>query len=224
MTQFFYKLFATGTEAGKSMGGCYFTKILPINVPKSYTGIIQVFDKKFSFSSNFYYLEIGFYLSITDIVGAMDTLIQERHNHGEDCLSVEVSRRTQNLRLTLQMKDLALNYFVRNWDTFSKVMIVMKLQSCWKKDLTNQILFTKWSAFTIWWYTRTWSNTISLVTRRPACCVVFHLIQSSRQETIKRLDSIWAVRPSVIYSSDSCSKKLVLSLTWKTWAVKKSLH
>ena len=35
-------------------------KNLPINVPKSYGGKIYVFEKKFSKSSEFFYLEPGF--------------------------------------------------------------------------------------------------------------------------------------------------------------------
>ena len=43
-------------------------------------GKFMFFHKKLSKSSEFYYLEPGLYPSITDIVEAMNTLIQERHN------------------------------------------------------------------------------------------------------------------------------------------------
>ena len=46
----FTKFFAGATESGKSMGGCNFGNILPINVPKSHSGKIQVFSLK---NSNF---------------------------------------------------------------------------------------------------------------------------------------------------------------------------
>ena len=55
------------------------------------------FDKKPSKSSEFYYLEPGLQPSITDIVEAMKTRIQERHNHNENCILVKVSRRTQEV-------------------------------------------------------------------------------------------------------------------------------
>ena len=42
------------------------------------------YDKKLSKSSDFYYLEPGPYLSITDIVEAKNILIQECHNHSEN--------------------------------------------------------------------------------------------------------------------------------------------
>ena len=79
------------------MGGCNFRKNLPINVPKCYGGKIYFFDKTFSKSSEFFYLEPGIYPSITDIVEAMNILIQERHSHSENCIKVKVSRRTQKV-------------------------------------------------------------------------------------------------------------------------------
>ena len=41
-------------------------------------GKLMLFDKKLSKSSEFYYLEPGLHPSMTDIVEAMNTLIQER--------------------------------------------------------------------------------------------------------------------------------------------------
>ena len=59
------------------------------------------FDEKLSKSSEFYYLEPGLYPSITDIVEAMNTLVPERHNHSEICITVKVSRRTQKNEIYL---------------------------------------------------------------------------------------------------------------------------
>ena len=60
--------------------------------------------------SEFYYLELGLYPHVTDIVEAMNTLIQERHNHRENCIRVKVSRRTQKVKIHLadEGSDLAL--------------------------------------------------------------------------------------------------------------------
>ena len=55
------------------------------------------FDKKRSKSSQFYYLEPGLYPSLMNIVEAMNTLIQERHNHSKNCITVKVYRRTQKV-------------------------------------------------------------------------------------------------------------------------------
>ena len=59
------------------------------------------FDKKFWKLSEFYYLEPGLHPSITDIIEAVNTLIQERHNCNEKCITVEVSRRTRKIEIYL---------------------------------------------------------------------------------------------------------------------------
>ena len=69
------------------------------------------FDKKSSKSSEFYYLEAGLYPSITDIVEAMNILIQERHNHIENCIKVKVSRRTQKVKIYLASEGSSLTFF-----------------------------------------------------------------------------------------------------------------
>ena len=97
--ELFYKLFTRATESGRSMGGCNFRNILPINVPKVTEGKFMFFDKKFSKSLEFFYLETGLFHSITDIVEAMNILIQERHNHSDNCIKVKVSRRTQKVEI-----------------------------------------------------------------------------------------------------------------------------
>ena len=93
------------------MGGFNFKNILPINVKKVKEGEIMFFDKKLSKSSELYYLEPGLYPSITDIVGAMNTLIQERHNHSENCITVEVSRRTRKVEIYLANETSGLVFF-----------------------------------------------------------------------------------------------------------------
>ena len=62
---------------------------------------IMFYDKKLSKSSEFYYLEPCLYPSITDIVEAINILIQGRHNHSENCIKVKVSRRTQKVEIYL---------------------------------------------------------------------------------------------------------------------------
>ena len=69
------------------------------------------FGKKLSKSSEFYYPEPGLYPSITDSVDAMKTLIQERHNHSENCMTVKVSRRTQKVEIYLANEVSGLAYF-----------------------------------------------------------------------------------------------------------------
>ena len=49
----------------------------------------------------------------------MNILLQERHNHSENCIKVKVTRRTKKLRFALQKKDPVLRPLVQVWDTFS---------------------------------------------------------------------------------------------------------
>ena len=60
-------------------------------------GYFKFFDEKLSKSTYTYNLEPGLCISITDIVEAMNTLIQERNNHKETCITVKVSRRSQKV-------------------------------------------------------------------------------------------------------------------------------
>ena len=53
-------------------------------------------DKKLSKTSEFYYLGPGLYPSSTDIVEAMNTLIQERHTHSEKCITFNGSQERKN--------------------------------------------------------------------------------------------------------------------------------
>ena len=64
-------------------------------------GYFKFFDEKLSKSISTYNLEPGLYTSITDIVEAINTFIQERNNHNETCITVKVSRRTQKVVIML---------------------------------------------------------------------------------------------------------------------------
>ena len=73
-------------------------------------GWFMFFGKKLSKSSEFYYLELDLYLSITDIVEAMNTLIQKRHNHSERCITVEMFRITQEVEIYLANETSGLSF------------------------------------------------------------------------------------------------------------------
>ena len=49
----------------------------------------------------YYYLETGIYHSLTDIVEAMNSLIQNRNNHHTTCIGVKMDRRTQKIAFSL---------------------------------------------------------------------------------------------------------------------------
>ena len=92
-------------------------------------GEFLVFDQKLPNLSEFYYLENGFYPSITDVVEAMNTLIQERHNHSENCIIVKVSRKTQKKNeIYLANEKSGLAFFSTDLGTLSEVMLAMNLE------------------------------------------------------------------------------------------------
>ena len=64
-------------------------------------GYFKFFDEKLSKSTSTFNLEPGLYTSVTDIVEAMNTLIQERNNHNETCITVKVSRRSRKVVIML---------------------------------------------------------------------------------------------------------------------------
>ena len=64
-------------------------------------GKFKFFDEKLPKFTSTYNLEPGLYTSIVDIVEAMNTLIKERNNHNESCITVMVSRRKQEVVIML---------------------------------------------------------------------------------------------------------------------------
>ena len=109
-TELFNEFFARATESGKSMGSCNFRNILRINVTKCYQNLCFL-TKKLSKPSELYYVEHRLYPSIADIVEAMNTLIQERHNNSENYITVKVSRRTQKVEIYLANEGSGFTYF-----------------------------------------------------------------------------------------------------------------
>ena len=124
------KFFAGATESGGEMGACIFGNILPIKVQNCYGGKIYFFDPNNSNFSEYNYLEPGLYHSNTDIVETTNTLIQDRHNHRETSIAVKVSRRTQKMRFTSQLKNWVLHFSVRTWVTNLEALLAMTLEYC----------------------------------------------------------------------------------------------
>ena len=88
-----------------NLEGQWEVAISEISYPSMYQNITEgkfkFFDEKLSKSTSTYNLEPGLYTSITDIVEAMNRLIQERNNHNETCITVKVSRKTQKVVILL---------------------------------------------------------------------------------------------------------------------------
>ena len=70
------------------------------------------YDDKLSKTTEAHYLEPGLYSSITDIVKALNTLIQERDNHRDTCIPVKVSRVTQKKEVSLANGESRLSIFI----------------------------------------------------------------------------------------------------------------
>ena len=68
-------------------------------------------DEKISKTTEAYYLEPGLYSSITDNVEAMNTLIQERNNHRDRCITIKVSRVTQRVKVYLVNEESSQAFF-----------------------------------------------------------------------------------------------------------------
>ena len=100
-TEFFYKLLPEQLNLEGQLEVAISEKSYPSMYQNVTEGKFMFFDTKLSKSPEFYYLEPGIYPSITDIVEAMNTVIQVRHNHSENCIIVEVSRRTQKVEIYL---------------------------------------------------------------------------------------------------------------------------
>ena len=66
---------------------------------------------KVSTLSKFYYLQPSFNPPITDFFIAMNTLIQGRYNHNENCITVKVSRKTEKVVICLASEGSGLALF-----------------------------------------------------------------------------------------------------------------
>ena len=69
------------------------------------------YDEKIPKTTEAHYLEPGLYSSITDIVEAMNTLIQERNNHRDFCITIKVSRVSQKVKVFLANEESSLAIF-----------------------------------------------------------------------------------------------------------------
>ena len=81
---------------------------------------IFFFAKKLSKTSETYHAEPGLYPSSTDIVEALKSIFQKRHDASENCIAVELFR-----RFTLQMKDLAFHFSIPTSETISAVTLAL---------------------------------------------------------------------------------------------------
>ena len=86
-----------------------------ISYPSMYQNVAEgkfmFYVEKLSKTTEAFYLEPGLYSSIADIVEAMNTLIQERNNHRDTCITIKVSRVTQKVKGYLANEESSLAIF-----------------------------------------------------------------------------------------------------------------
>ena len=80
-------------------------------------------NTKRSNSSEYYSLECGLYHSITDIVKAMNMLMQEKHNHTGTSVQSKCLPESKQLQFTSQTTDWVLHSSVQTWATFLEAML-----------------------------------------------------------------------------------------------------
>ena len=182
--------------------------------------------KKFWKSSELYYLEPGLYPYITDIVETMNTLIQERHNHSENCITVKVSRRTQKVEIYLADEGFSLAFFSTDLRLiFGSIVgnefgVMFRGKGPHKPEFADNVVRIP----SLMIYTDLIEYKIVGDTKAPLlrCFILF---RSSRLETIQLLDSTWTIKHLAFFNSNRCSKILfiVFTMIWETRAVKKHL-
>ena len=95
-----------------NLDGQWEVAISEISYPSMYQNVtegkIMFYDEKLFKTTEAYYLEPGLYSSITDIVEAMNILIQERNNHKDTCITIKVSRVTQKVKVYLANEESSL--------------------------------------------------------------------------------------------------------------------
>ena len=98
-----------------SLDGHWEAAISEISYPSMYQNVTEgkfiFYDEKLSKTTEAYYLEPGLYSCITDIVEAMNTLIQGRINHRDTFLTIKVSRVTQKVKVYLANEKSSLAIF-----------------------------------------------------------------------------------------------------------------
>ena len=67
---------------------------------------IMLFDAKLSKTLAYYNLEPSVNLSLSDFVGAMNTLIEQKHNHNEWFITVKACPTRKKMRFSVQLSDL----------------------------------------------------------------------------------------------------------------------
>ena len=98
-----------------NLDGQWEVALSEISYPSMYQNVTEgkfmFYDEKLFKTIEAYYLEPGPHSSITDLVEAVNTLIQERNNHRDTCITIKVSRVTQKVKVHLANEESSLAIF-----------------------------------------------------------------------------------------------------------------
>ena len=187
-------------------------------------GKFRFFDKKLSKSSSFHYFEPGLYPSFTDNVETINTLIQERHNHSESCVAVEVPRRTQNCDAHLANEGSGIAFFKMDLGNFfgsffgHEFGVMLRGKGLHKPKFAYDIVLIH----SVMIYTDLTEYNFVGYTKAPLlrCFLFFPELKVGDIITTGQYRNNQTV---VTYKLDRCSKIhfIVFRLTWKTRPVKK---
>ena len=93
-------------------GEVAFSEISYLSIYQNLTeGKFMFYDEKLSKTTEAYYLEPGLFCFITDIVEALNTIIQTRNNHKDACITIKYSRVTQKVKVYQANEELSLAIF-----------------------------------------------------------------------------------------------------------------
>ena len=130
------------------MGRCNSRIILPINTTKCQSGKLYVFLHETFKVVRILLSGTWSYPSIMDIVEAMNTLFQERHNRSENCITVRVSRRTQKNEIYLANEQSGLAFLITDLGQIFGTNVGNKFGVMLRRrNLTNKNLITTLSAY-----------------------------------------------------------------------------
>ena len=96
------------SEFGRTLGGKNFQDFLPVIVPKRYRGEIYILQWETLQNNRGLLSWTCINFSITDIVEAMNTLIQETNNHRDTCITIKTTRVTQKVKVYLANEESSL--------------------------------------------------------------------------------------------------------------------
>ena len=172
-----------------NLDGQWEVAISEISYPSMYQNVtggkFMFYYEKLSKTTEAYYLEPDLFSSITDIVEAMNTLIQDRNNHRDTCITIKVSRVTQKVKVHLPNEESILAIFSTDFglmfggDVRNDSGLLMRGKEPHEPSFAYDIA----RIHSLMIYTDIVESGILLETQRHLCSVAFHSYPSSNLVT-----------------------------------------